>query len=903
MTDLGDEDPWLAAAATVEYRPTRPRKWACQVEACDGEPHEAEGFHWCDHPVDATDAHTKWCRHARADQRAPIAYFFVWLILAGRGWGKMLDVNTLIPTPTGWARLGDMRVGDELFDEAGNVCRILKVFDGTPDVAYRLTFSDGTTIDACADHMWVTWNAAERKALGRSPYEEHGRFPHDWPGWRLSRLLGTQVPRERVDAALQAISDGSSVRAAAREAGVDRQVISRHLREGGWAARRPVIHDNAPGPQVRTTQQIVETLTYGSRGDLNHCIPIADPLQLPHANLPVDPYILGAWLGDGTTRTGAFTCHEDDQAHLLAALTSAGYPAAANGQYIGTRGLLVDLRAAGVLNDKHVPDAYLRASIEQREAVLAGLLDTDASIDQGSGQVEFSNTNRRLIEAVIELARSLGQKPVASLVRHGKLNGVEHQPYQRVTWRPTRQCFRLPRKADHVRLNNGPQGLRNQHRMIIAAERINAEPMRCLTVTSKHSLFLAGEAMIPTHNTRTGAEWIYDRAIRQPGGRYALVARTFADGRDTMVEGEAGLLAIIPDDQLKDGSRDKAWNRSIGELFLANGSRFKIYSSERPASLRGPQHDAAWGDEAASWLDATKGDAEDTTWSNLMFGLRLGDDPRAVITTTPKPVKLLRGTKKRPSFLRDSTTITTRGKTRDNLRNVARAFADMILGRYEGTRLGRQELDAELLDDAEGALWQRPWVEDHRLQHSGDVGLITGGLRRIVIGVDPQGSKGEDTADTGIIACARGRDDRGYVLADRTVNGTPAEWGRRAIRLYHELGADRIVVERNFGGDMVRHVIATIDPQVPVSDVTASRGKAIRAEPIAAMYEQGKWSHVGPDLDELEDELCVWEPDSGQDSPNRLDALVWAATALFPPVPLRSSSQVDDQRLSGHRAR
>ena len=392
-------------------------------------------------------------------------------------------------------------------------------------------------------------------------------------------------------------------------------------------------------------------------------------------------------------------------------------------------------------------------------------------------------------------------------------------------------------------------------------------------------LILAGRGF---GKTRTGAEFVKDALLEHPGWRAALVAATFPDGRDTMVEGESGLLSTLKPEHLRGGSVQTAWNRSMGELYLANGSRAKVYTSEEPSRLRGPQHHVAWGDEPAHWKDAKDGDQEGTTWSNLKLGLRLGSQPRVVLTTTPKPVKLLVGTKERPGLMKDPTVVVTRGSTYENLDNLAPTFAEQVLGAYEGTRIGRQELNAEILEDVEGALWTLALIEQTRLPRPP---LITreGGLAldlvRVVVAVDPAVTSQEDSDETGIIVAGLGHDGRGYVLADRSTRASPNAWAKRAIAAYDEFDADRIVAEVNNGGDLVETVIRTIRDNVPYTAVHASRGKRTRAEPVSSLYEQGKVSHVGA-LPELEDQLTTWDPESG-DSPDRLDALVWGLTHLM----------------------
>ncbi|HEX4183365.1 MAG TPA: terminase family protein [Caulobacteraceae bacterium] len=376
----------------------------------------------------------------------------------------------------------------------------------------------------------------------------------------------------------------------------------------------------------------------------------------------------------------------------------------------------------------------------------------------------------------------------------------------------------------------------------------------------RYWLILAGRGF---GKTRAGAEWVR-AAVAGGRRRIALIGPTAADVRDVMVEGESGLLNIIPP-----GERP-AYQPSRRRLVWPHGAMAFLYSAQQPERLRGPQHDAAWADELAAWSRGQE------AWDQLQFGLRLGADPRAVITTTPKPTPLVRG------LVADPASIVTRGSTYENQVVLPKAFLQRILARYEGTRLGRQELNAELLSDVPGALWPLDIVLAARVTVNPD-------LRRVVVAVDPSGSSGADEGDQqGIVVAGLGVDGLGYVLADRTCRLSPQGWGRRVIEAYDEFGADRIVAEKNYGGDMVRFTIHAVRPTAPVSLVTASRGKIVRAEPIAALYEQGRIRHLIPDLADnpladLEEELGHATSNGwlGEGSPNRMDALVWALTDLF----------------------
>ena len=369
-----------------------------------------------------------------------------------------------------------------------------------------------------------------------------------------------------------------------------------------------------------------------------------------------------------------------------------------------------------------------------------------------------------------------------------------------------------------------------------------------------HWLLLAGRGF---GKTRAGAEWVRGLAESSAAMRIALVAPTLSDARAVMVEGESGLLAIAP-----------PWNRPRFEpskrtLTWPGGAVATLYSAEEPERLRGPQHHSGWCDELASWRHG------DATWDNLMFGMRLGENPRTLVTTTPKPTPLVK------ALVADERVVLTRGTTFDNLDNLAPSFASEILKKYEGTRTGRQELLAEILEDVPGALWQRALLDRLRAPKPPE-------LVRIVVAIDPPVSVGEKADECGIVAAGLCADGFAYVLADASVQGlSPAGWARRAVALYHSLSADRIVIESNQGGAMAESVLREIDPLAAISQVFASRGKYARAEPVAALYEQGRVFHVGC-LPVLEDQMCAFtgERTSGQ-SPDRVDALVWALTHLM----------------------
>lgn len=332
-----------------------------------------------------------------------------------------------------------------------------------------------------------------------------------------------------------------------------------------------------------------------------------------------------------------------------------------------------------------------------------------------------------------------------------------------------------------------------------------------------------------------------------------MVAETAADARDVLVEGESGILAISP-----------PWNRpkyepSKRRLTWPSGAIATTYSGDDPDQLRGPQHDSALVDELAKYR------YPEDVWDNLQFGLRLGEQPQVVVTTTPRAIPIIK------QLLADPGAVITRGSLYENVHNLAPVFLQRVRDRYEGTRLGRQEIGGEVLTDNPGALWKRQeMIEVHRV-------VKVPKLIRIVVGVDPPASS--TGAEAGIVVAGRGSDNHLYVLEDCSLHGSPEQWGQAAVAAYHKWSADRIVGEVNNGGDMVGSTIRVVDKNVSYKAVRATRGKATRAEPISAIYEQGRGHHVGA-FALLEDQMCHWDP-SVAESPDRLDALVWAGTELM----------------------
>lgn len=379
--------------------------------------------------------------------------------------------------------------------------------------------------------------------------------------------------------------------------------------------------------------------------------------------------------------------------------------------------------------------------------------------------------------------------------------------------------------------------------------------------------------------TRSGAEWVRENVESGTASRIALIGETSADGKDVMVNGESGIIAVSP-----------PWNRPVfttsssggrPKLTWPNGAIATLYDAREPDQLRGPQFDLAWMDELAKYRYAQ------LVFDNLMMGLRLGVNPRWLATTTPRPIALIK------AFMKDALVVVTRYSSTDNIQNLAMAYRRNVIERYAGTRIGRQEIEAEILEDIPGALWSRRNLDENRVSVA-DVPPLT----RLVVAIDPAITSGDSANETGIIVAGIDKEQHGYILEDLTLRGTPDAWARRAVSAYRKYEADKIVAEANQGGEMVERVIRSVAPDVPITLVRATRGKYIRAEPISALYEQNRVSHIGT-LPELEDQMIAFTPESASErlpgeSPDRVDALVWACADLFEAMTIPQRAERDE---------
>lgn len=793
--------------------------------------------------LDLGDLEYDWNFWARPVQLIPEKpYYNMHLFLAGRGSGKLLDVETPVPMADGtWKNHGNLLPGDLILDEEGQPTEVLHVHPvRTPEKCYRLWFTDGTYLDAGAEHMWNTWTHYARKAFGRKDrlwtQDTTLGYPTGWPTWRTPHYP--------------------------------------------W--RRESEHD---GPRERSTQEIVNTFRQGKRGDLNHSIPLVKPIPYSEKEHIVPAELLGWFLGDGTTNTGDITAHVLDAVYVQSLFKSYGYydicvrHSHDNTMQLKSAQFRKDLKQIGVIGHKHIPLQYLTGSIEQRKKLLAGLLGSDGYIDSRRSCVEFCSVIPELADNTAQLIRSLGEKPVVKW-SEAKLYGVRKKDRCRITWRPKFNPFGMEWKQNGYR-ELGAQSIKHYHRMITRFEEIEPVPMNCITVDSPHALYLAGEGFIPTRNTRTMTEDARKFAMQYPGIRLGFLGRSAADTRDVLVNGQSGVLNIPQPE-----SERPVYKSVEAKVIWPNGSQAKLMSAEAPDAVRGGEYERSYVDELAAHTPITDG-AGLTAFQNLRLATRIGEHPSLVVATTPKRVQILRDLIEESEDPKKSIRI-MRGSTMDNKSNLAEAYLSVILGQYAGTELAEQELMGEMLDEApEGALWS-----ENTIRYTG---LTESQARRLplrVVGVDPSvADKPTDLCGIVVMGATNGplHKRKAVVLEDASLQASPEIWARQVVKTIKKWNAWGAVVESNQGGELLKMALHNVDPTVRVALVYASKSKKLRAEPVSQVYEQGRIKHLQR-FSDMETQMTSWDPSNSKKSPDRVDALVHAGNALLikPPKELKA---------------
>lgn len=748
--------------------------------------------------IDSESLVWDWSFWSRPEQQAPEGDWNIWLLLAGRGFGKTrtaaewvreeakyttegqrrfalvartaadvrdvliegeaLALDTLVATPSGFVRMGDIQVGDIVIGGDGLPCTVTTVFPVLENRPCFLLDISGVSIVADANHKWTTSTHVERN----------------------------------------------------------------------YEARMPRVYEG-----VRTTEQLASTLTVEKGYPVsNHAVRIVPVVGTYSDALPVSPYTLGLWLGDGTAKGATITSHTDDQPHVRARVEADGYVTTDNKTrytFGVTKGLLVALRSANILKNKHIPEEYFHASLDQRMALLHGLMDSDGTISV-RGQAEFDNTNKVLIDGVARLVAGLGIKHGGVKYREGgrKISGTEYvaSDAYRITFTTSLAVTSLPRKSERTKKYHSEE----KWRYVKSIVSVTSVPVRCIAVDSPDNTFVVTEQYVRTHNS--------------------------------------GLMNVTPP------SERPLYEPSKRRVTFANGNTCTAFTADEPDSLRGPQFTHAWGDEVAAWRQ-TPDAAGMTAFDNLRVATRLGRNPKILVTTTPKRVPLLYSLLAESVNNPDKVKV-SRGSTMDNTGNLSESYIEAITGVYAGTRLAAQELYGEMLDAAEGALWTDEIIDGYRQS------ATPPSVPLRCIGVDPSVAENpKDECGIVVVASTADRDlykRHSWVLEDASVHGSPTVWAERVVAMARKWGCP-VVAEVNQGGSLVKAAIHTIDPTVVVLEVHSKFGKALRAEPITLAYEQGRVHHVGY-FAELESQMTSWVPGEGK-SPDRVDALVHALTALL----------------------
>jgi len=799
-----------------------------------------------------------WARDAQKYDPNSAMPITTWLM--GRGAGKDLTDSTPIFTHNkGWATMGDIEVGDYVYDENGLPIKVLEKYKPPMRPLYRFYFSDGSSIVSSEEHEWVTLTYRDMKAFNRSQHES-GPMPDDWPNWCPKNKRSKDVPKEKANGAIEDYENGMSLDNVMKKWHISYEAFKKYHAAGGWYEEPLYERKEFLDNRVKTTKEIIETFTHGKRGDLNHRIPLCKPLQGTYDSSIVDSYYLGYWLGDGfSVSFSKMACNEEDFENFKSLYPDFEHKGncVAKSQESSKYEFIQKL---GLVRNKHMPERCLSASYEQRLEILQGLMDSDGYVSDERGSVEFMNTNKSIAEGALKLARSLGQKASLSEGR-ATLYGKDCGPKYRVTWRPAWGIvpFKLPRKAERVVFDGLSQQSRTHQRMITDWEHVEWEPTSCIKVDSPNSLFLAGEALIPTHNTRSGSEAVR-KAVYAGAKNIALVGPTSADVRDTMVLGGSGILNVFPPDERpiwEPSYRRVRWEKWNAQAIL--------YSAEEPERLRGPNHDFFWLDEPGSFKSKEP-------FTQLMMTLRIGLS-KGVVTGTPRANELVIDLYNRKD--KDVKLIT--GSTWDNKENLSDIFINETTQAYVGTKLGEQELEGKLLLDNDGALWNTQLISNQTLKNQDNIPEPD----RISIGVDPAMSSKKKSDLTGIVISMMGDDGYAYVLEDLSGKYTANEWRSKIFSRYDYWSSYcpvSIVVEKNQGGDLIEDTIKRDRPLIPVDTVFSTSNKMSRAEPISLLYEQGKIFHV-KSFSELEVEMTTYE--GVGKSPDRMDALVFSLQNLI----------------------
>jgi phage terminase large subunit-like protein len=820
------------------------------------------------------------------------------MFAGGRGTGKALNPEEPILTSNrGWITFGALIVGDTVYDEQGNETKVTNIFEvPNPEKVYKLYFNDNTTIVACGDHQWSTWTQEDRKRYYRTTNKK--TFPKNWVNYNSEKVNKLNVTVYQFAQIKNDFLSGFNVNQCAYRNNVS------------WGTAKSILDGKFDGEllvfgKIKTTNNIVETFYQkGKRKDLNHCIINTQPLNYEKKHLPIDPYVLGAWIGDGHKRSGRFTQdHKTYDKKFLMEQISQYYrvtESTCNKTCFTAHALVTDLKYLDLYKNKHIPDLYLKSSVEQRLSLLQGLMDTDGSVSSNGTLCEFSQSDESIAFSVYELIVSLGMK-VTIKNRYPKYpykgKKVVGQKNWRLTFTPTMKVFRFPRKAEKL-VFEGNQYSKRLHRMLTKYEELPSIPMRCITVDSPNNMFLIGKQLLPTHNSHPACQWVVKKARENPGCTIGVVGATAQITNRTVIRGSGGII-----ESLKAGEAQHKRGDAI--IQFKNGSVINIFSADVPERLRGSNLHFALADDIIAWKNPE-------TYHMLRLATRIGRKPQVMITTSPAAFPLLLhiltdGSEEdsvieaaveefnSKEYIKRDNLVVVRGTTFENTHLPTSVLEDYLKLYPPTTVLGQQELYGRIVLKVEGALWAREWI-----QHFKTVSMepATMGEKisepeyiKTIIAVDPAVSVNKNSDYTAIVVSSKTVDGRYFVRFAERFKTTPATWAQEVVRLYHKFKCDKIVAEANNGGLLVEETLRSqtgfkldgrnyeIDGNsLPIELIYAKQGKYVRATPVAFLYEDKRVWHVGTH-NELESQMLSFkgEPNGSDDL---VDALVYTLLEL-----------------------
>lgn len=814
-----------------------------------------------------------WFFNGRPKQLLPLLdknYDMYW-ISSGRGFGKLNPLDTPIKTTKEWKTIGTLLEGDYVFDEQGNPTKVIKLHQiQTPEKSYRFWFNDGSHIDSGSEHLWASWTARDRKQFLR---KNNGRLPLDWVEFLPDEFPNSTITRDDLEFVKGKLDAKFSCKKVSELSGLSTSTIKK-IKKGSFDGL-----ETAFGT-VKTSQEIFNTLTYGKRSDINHCIPNCSPLKMEDRNVEFDPYWFGLFCGDGLRHSGEICGLLKDLDFYKQVMEDKGYTCQIrqvrdNFYYLKVKEIVKLLKYFNFKKGKYILDCFINASVKTRLEFIQGFMDTDGTVNKNGTSCEFTQSDKKLAECFYEILISLGMKAtISSRFPTNTVTGRVGKENYRITFSPTLEVFKLPRKANKLNFSRN-QISKRFHRMIVKAELIQSVPMRCITVDSPNSMFLIGKNLIPTHNSRMLAETVIKWADN-PNEHIALLSPTAQATRDIMVL--EGIMKYAPKDSCE-------YQRSKSRVVWKNGAIATMLSGDSPDRIRGFNFSKAAIEEISSFRYPE-------SYDMLLLALRAGGNPQHVIASTPKPneitFRLLDMCEKYPERNKIIT-----GSTYENMSNLPEQFIRQIQ-EFEGTALGDQEIHAIVMRDIAGALFRRDWIQTFEVYNK-ETGVSNPlpEFTKTVLAVDIATTSKKNSDFTALAVVSKTATGDYFVREVEGVKKTPKEWAEQIVEWYFKFDCDEIVVEVNQGGDMVAEMIRSvkryisdgitipIDGQgLPIKEIVAYKGKRLRAELVSNLYQRKKVWHFGNLAGgELVKQMLMFTGQEGRKD-DLLDSVVYAIREL-----------------------